>query len=95
MRPTTAGPPRGYVEDASGTRVYLYPLPEADTWRLVGQRFPTLRPRERVETLVASDEEALRRLGPGPYLWRLRLRVGPDPGAVEDIGVRLTREQIP
>lgn len=94
VRQTDAGPPLGYVEGADGARVYLYPLAETDEWGLVGQRFNTLRPGERVETLVATDEDAMRRLGEGPYLWRLRLRVGADPGAIEDLGVRLTREQI-
>jgi hypothetical protein len=89
-----AGPTGGYIEGDGGARVYLYPLAEDDPWTPSGQRFPTLRPRERVATLLASDARALERLGGGPYLWRLRLRVGPDPGAIADVGIRLTREQV-
>ncbi len=74
-----------YVETASGSKIYPFPLAVESELSIVGQDFAALRPGESRTVSIASapdvpgDDQ-------GPFLWRIRLRTGLD--RTESIGVR-------
>jgi hypothetical protein len=85
LRDRDEGPSESFVELVNGERVYLYPIPVASEWSIVGQEFPDLRPGEAREALVvtAADFPATA----SGMTWRLVLRTGLD--ETETIAVRV------
>jgi hypothetical protein len=93
VREPDRGLPESFLESPGGERIYMYRLPQASEWSIVGQAFDALRPGETRETLLVSDEAAWSRMV-GAMVWRLRLRSGADPGRSELVGVRVEPGQV-
>ncbi len=75
LREGERSPTDSYIETPSGDRVYLYPLAVESEWKIRGQDFRELRPREQVDTIIAS-EPAPPAVKGGDLRWRVRLSTG-------------------
>lgn len=93
IRDPDRGAPNSFVEcgDASGTRIYHYPLAVLSEWGIRGQGFPALHPGEAGEVVVLSTP-GIGELGASPYLWRVQLRTAGN--RTDLIGVRFRGEQV-
>jgi hypothetical protein len=90
------GLPGAFLEDDGGNRVYPYPLPVQSDWGLVHQRLGELKPGESVDTFLASDEDAVRRLS-ARMTWRFRARTGLGGDGEDDprtLGVPFHRDEV-
>jgi hypothetical protein len=82
---------RSFIETPKGRTISLYPLAADSEWTILGQDFPEIKPRESVETIIAS--EPLSEIqSDGEMTWRVRLRIGSY--RTDMVGVRFTKDDI-
>jgi hypothetical protein len=82
---------RSYIETPKGRTISLYPLAADSEWSILGQDFPEIKPRESVETIVAS-EPVSEIQSKGEMTWRVRLRIGSY--RTDMLGVRFTKDDV-
>jgi hypothetical protein len=66
---------RSYIETQTGREIAMYRLAPESEWSIKDQRFPTLRPGERGQTIVVSETVRMSDLA-GSLTWRVKLRTG-------------------
>jgi hypothetical protein len=93
LRESGSGRSECFVETEEGQRIYMYPLPVASDWTILGQEYRELKPGEALETTVVSAADAAPRLT-RHMTWRLRLRTGVDSDQTELVGVKFDRSQV-
>jgi hypothetical protein len=91
LRDQAAFRDRSFIASPDGGQISLFPLAVDSEWLVLGQEFPVLKPRESVETLVASEVVTEKRL-PDQMTWRIRLRTGPY--RTDILGVRFSRRDL-
>jgi hypothetical protein len=82
---------RSLISDSRGEAIGLYSLANDSEWSIQGQEFPTLKPSESAETIIASEPGAAGQMA-GEMTWRVRLRIGAY--RTDMVGVRFHREDL-
>jgi hypothetical protein len=91
VRDQTSPLDRSMIAGPSGATIGLYPLANDSEWSIQGQEFPTLKPNESAETIIATETGAAGRLT-GELTWRVRLRIGAY--RTDMVGVRFHQEDL-
>jgi hypothetical protein len=82
---------RSLIAGLGGQSIGLFPLANDSEWSIQGQEFPTLKPAESTETIIATEPEAAGRVA-GEMVWRVRLRIGAY--RTDMVGVRFHPEDM-
>jgi hypothetical protein len=81
---------RSFIEGGNGQRIAIFPLAVDSEWSIAEQEFPTVKPGEDAETIVASAPV----MGELPFemTWRLRLRIAAY--RTDVVGVKFKKSEV-